>query len=149
MQLGLTGTAKNPGAFHKLGKLVTNGASICQVSLFRHSSPLQPPASDFNSGRLGLLTGEPRGVDVVGVVAVGAGRQVDPRGVSGEQVGRAVLVLVADEQRRGVLRLWRVVRRHDLQQRRERKGTLVLSRFTRVQRPRRASSYWVPSPLSL
>ena len=61
------------------------------------------------------LTGEPRGVDVVRVVAVGAGRQVDPGGVGGEQVGRAVLALVADEQGRRVLRLGRVVGRHDLE----------------------------------
>ena len=61
------------------------------------------------------LTGEPRGVDVVRVVSVGARRQVDPRGVGGEQVGRAVLALVADEQGRGVLRLGRVIGRHDLE----------------------------------
>ena len=61
------------------------------------------------------LTWKPRGVDVVGVVPVGARRQVDPRGVGGEQVGRAILALVADEQGRGVLRLGRVIRRHDLQ----------------------------------
>ena len=65
------------------------------------------------------LTGEPRGVDVVRVVAVGGGRQVDPGGVGGEQVGRAVLALVADEQGRRVLRLGRVVRRHDLERERE------------------------------
>ena len=66
------------------------------------------------------LTGEPRGVDVVRVVAVGGGRQVDPGGVGGEQVGRAVLALVADEQGRRVLRLGRVVGRHDLERERER-----------------------------
>ena len=66
------------------------------------------------------LTGEPRGVDVVRVVAVGGGRQVDPGGVGGEQVGRAVLALVADEQGRRVLRLGRVIRRHDLERERER-----------------------------
>ena len=82
---------------------MTSGASICQVFSVR-PSPTET-ALQYRT----RPTGQPRGVDVVRVVAVVARRQVDPRGVGGEQVGRAVLALVADEQGRGVLRLWRVI----------------------------------------
>ncbi len=62
-----------------------------------------------------MVTWQPRCVDVVGAVVVGGGVDVDPGGVGGQQVGAAVLVLVADLQRRGVLRLGWVVRRYQLQ----------------------------------
>ena len=60
------------------------------------------------------LTCEPGGVDVVCAVAVAAGAEEDPVAVGGQQVGAAVLALVADLQRSAVLRLTSVVRAHKL-----------------------------------
>ena len=60
------------------------------------------------------LTCEPGGVDVVCAVAVAAGAEEDPVAVGGQQVGAAVLALVADLQRSAVLRLTSVVRTHKL-----------------------------------
>ena len=60
------------------------------------------------------LTCEPGGVDVVCAVAVAAGAEEDPVAVGGQQVGAAVLALVADLQRSAVLRLTSVVCAHKL-----------------------------------
>ena len=71
------------------------------------------------------LTCEPGGVDVVCAVAVAAGAEEDPVAVGGQQVGAAVLALVADLQRSAVLRLTSVVRAHKL----TRKYIILLQKY--------------------
>lgn len=64
-----------------------------------------------------VRTREPGCVDVVGAVVLRVWVEVDPGGVGGEEVGRAVLALVADLKGGRELRLWRVVRGDNLKRR--------------------------------